>query len=170
MRTGNRMAGMEGVEPPLTEPESAVLPLDDIPIDAGAPQRKQVLYGMPPARASPNLREFCGSWTDHGEIRRAIPCERSRYDINLRQKEGKRPDQLVNNSLFWSFPLLLFRDSSGSAFYSSIRRLAMRFTRAGEWDTNTNPIPSSARISSSTPQSSAWVTASSIAVDSSQMR
>ena len=25
------MAGMEGVEPPLTEPESAVLPLDDIP-------------------------------------------------------------------------------------------------------------------------------------------
>ena len=27
-----RMAGMEGVEPPLTEPESAVLPLDDIPL------------------------------------------------------------------------------------------------------------------------------------------
>ena len=26
------MAGMEGVEPPLTEPESAVLPLDDIPM------------------------------------------------------------------------------------------------------------------------------------------
>ena len=26
------MAGMEGVEPPLTEPESAVLPLDDIPV------------------------------------------------------------------------------------------------------------------------------------------
>ena len=26
------MAGMEGVEPPLTEPESAVLPLDDIPL------------------------------------------------------------------------------------------------------------------------------------------
>ena len=25
------MAGMEGVEPPLTEPESAVLPLDDTP-------------------------------------------------------------------------------------------------------------------------------------------
>lgn len=25
------LAGMEGVEPPLTEPESAVLPLDDIP-------------------------------------------------------------------------------------------------------------------------------------------
>ena len=26
-----QLAGMEGVEPPLTEPESAVLPLDDIP-------------------------------------------------------------------------------------------------------------------------------------------
>ncbi len=26
------MAGMEGVEPSLTEPESAVLPLDDIPV------------------------------------------------------------------------------------------------------------------------------------------
>ena len=66
MRTGNRMAGMEGVEPPLTEPESAVLPLDDIPIDAGASQRKQVLYGMLPACASPNFQEFCGLWMDHG--------------------------------------------------------------------------------------------------------
>ena len=28
------LAGMEGVEPPLTEPESAVLPLDDIPMGA----------------------------------------------------------------------------------------------------------------------------------------
>lgn len=26
------MAGMEGIEPSLTEPESAVLPLDDIPM------------------------------------------------------------------------------------------------------------------------------------------
>ena len=26
------LAGMEGVEPSLTEPESAVLPLDDIPV------------------------------------------------------------------------------------------------------------------------------------------
>ena len=31
-KTQHTMAGMEGVEPPLTEPESAVLPLDDIPI------------------------------------------------------------------------------------------------------------------------------------------
>ena len=30
-KTKHTMAGMEGVEPPLTEPESAVLPLDDIP-------------------------------------------------------------------------------------------------------------------------------------------
>lgn len=30
-KTQHTMAGMEGVEPPLTEPESAVLPLDDIP-------------------------------------------------------------------------------------------------------------------------------------------
>ena len=28
------LAGIEGVEPPLTEPESAVLPLDDIPMNA----------------------------------------------------------------------------------------------------------------------------------------
>ena len=31
-KTQHTMAGMEGVEPPLTEPESAVLPLDDIPM------------------------------------------------------------------------------------------------------------------------------------------
>ena len=29
--TGGKMAGMEGVEPSHTDPESAVLPLDDIP-------------------------------------------------------------------------------------------------------------------------------------------
>ena len=32
MWAGRKMAGMEGFEPPLTEPESVVLPLDDIPI------------------------------------------------------------------------------------------------------------------------------------------
>lgn len=58
MRADNQMAGMEGVEPPLTEPESAVLPLDDIPFDAGAPQRKHVLYGMLSACASPNFKEI----------------------------------------------------------------------------------------------------------------
>ena len=30
------MAGMERIELPLTEPESAVLPLDDIPMNHGA--------------------------------------------------------------------------------------------------------------------------------------
>ena len=43
------MAGMEGVEPPLTEPESAVLPLDDIPMTASlrsaVPLRKKEIYG-----------------------------------------------------------------------------------------------------------------------------
>ncbi len=31
------LAGMEGVEPPLTEPESAVLPLDDTPVTSAEP-------------------------------------------------------------------------------------------------------------------------------------
>jgi hypothetical protein len=36
------MAGMEGVEPSLTEPESAVLPLDDIPMRSD--RRSEALY------------------------------------------------------------------------------------------------------------------------------
>jgi hypothetical protein len=32
--TGGNLAGMQGFEPRLMDPESMVLPLDDIPIDA----------------------------------------------------------------------------------------------------------------------------------------
>lgn len=53
------MAGMEGVEPPLTEPESAVLPLDDIPMTASlrsaVPLRKKEIYGKSGRDASPIL-------------------------------------------------------------------------------------------------------------------
>ena len=38
------LAGMEGVEPSLTEPESAVLPLDDIPVLASALAEDAELY------------------------------------------------------------------------------------------------------------------------------
>ena len=55
-------AGMEGVEPPLTEPESAVLPLDDIPITASlrsaVPLRKKEIYGKSGRDASPNFDFF----------------------------------------------------------------------------------------------------------------
>lgn len=56
------MAGMEGVEPPLTEPESAVLPLDDIPMTAllrsAVPLRKKEIYGKSRRDASPNFDFF----------------------------------------------------------------------------------------------------------------
>lgn len=56
------MAGMEGVEPPLTEPESAVLPLDDIPMTASlrsaVPLRKKEIYGKSRRDASPNFDFF----------------------------------------------------------------------------------------------------------------
>ena len=56
------MAGMEGVEPPLTEPESAVLPLDDIPMTASlrsaVPLRKKEIYGKSRCDASPNFDFF----------------------------------------------------------------------------------------------------------------
>ena len=50
-----RMAGMEGVEPPLTEPESAVLPLDDIPMMHPLRGRcrfaqESILRDLPPKR------------------------------------------------------------------------------------------------------------------------
>ena len=55
-------AGMEGVEPPLTEPESAVLPLDDIPMTASlrsaVPLRKKEIYGKSGRDASPNFDFF----------------------------------------------------------------------------------------------------------------
>ena len=59
------MAGMEGVEPPLTEPESAVLPLDDIPMSIRArvaALRKKVYYGTKTLRASPNSKFFETDW------------------------------------------------------------------------------------------------------------
>ena len=56
------MAGMEGVEPPLTEPESAVLPLDDIPMTASlrsaVPLRKKEIYGKFYGDASPIFNFF----------------------------------------------------------------------------------------------------------------
>ena len=56
------MAGMEGVEPPLTEPESAVLPLDDIPMTvllrSAVPLRKKEIYGKFHGDASPNFDFF----------------------------------------------------------------------------------------------------------------
>lgn len=56
------MAGMEGVEPPLTEPESAVLPLDDIPMTASlrsaVPLRKKEIYGKFHGDASPIFNFF----------------------------------------------------------------------------------------------------------------
>ena len=63
------MAGMEGVEPPLTEPESAVLPLDDIPVAALAASTacKQIYYGTAPPSARGEFRRIlyhtpCGSF------------------------------------------------------------------------------------------------------------
>lgn len=64
------MAGMEGVEPPLTEPESAVLPLDDIPMTASlrsaVPLRKKEIYGKFYGDASPifNFFENRPIWPD----------------------------------------------------------------------------------------------------------
>ena len=56
------MAGMEGVEPPLTDPESAVLPLDDIPMTASlrsaVPLRKKEIYGKFHGDASPIFNFF----------------------------------------------------------------------------------------------------------------
>ena len=56
------MAGMEGVEPPVTEPESAVLPLDDIPMTASlrsaVPLRKKEIYGKHRDDASLNFDFF----------------------------------------------------------------------------------------------------------------
>ena len=56
------LAGIEGVEPPLTEPESAVLPLDDIPMTASlrsaVPLRKKEIYGKSRRDASPNFDFF----------------------------------------------------------------------------------------------------------------
>ena len=54
------MAGMEGVEPPLTEPESAVLPLDDIPVAvlAASTACKQIYYGTAPPSARGEFRRI----------------------------------------------------------------------------------------------------------------
>ena len=50
------MAGMEGVEPPLTEPESAVLPLDDIPVASrGNPRATKYIT----AACSHTQEDFC---------------------------------------------------------------------------------------------------------------
>ena len=50
------MAGMEGVEPPLTEPESAVLPLDDIPVASrGKPRATKYIT----AACSHAQEDFC---------------------------------------------------------------------------------------------------------------
>ncbi len=53
---------MEGVEPPLTEPESAVLPLDDIPMTASlrsaVPLRKKEIYVKFYGDASPIFNFF----------------------------------------------------------------------------------------------------------------
>ena len=52
------VAGTEGIEPPLTEPESVVLPLDDVPMEHPAAllpwlRRKKVLYGKREQQARP---------------------------------------------------------------------------------------------------------------------
>lgn len=56
------MAGVEGVEPSHTEPESAVLPLDDIPMTASlrsaVPLRKKEIYGKHRDDASLNFDFF----------------------------------------------------------------------------------------------------------------
>ena len=53
------MAGMEGVEPPLTEPESAVLPLDDIPVASrGNPRADRYTTAQCPEVQGVNFGEF----------------------------------------------------------------------------------------------------------------
>ena len=58
-------AGMEGVEPPLTEPESAVLPLDDIPMkhlpNNCKPLRKKEIYGKSMRYARGNFEKFANA-------------------------------------------------------------------------------------------------------------
>ena len=41
------MAGVEGVEPSHTAPETAVLPLDDTPVICALLRRELVYYGLP---------------------------------------------------------------------------------------------------------------------------
>ena len=57
-----KMAGVEGVEPSHTVPETAVLPLDDIPMTASlrsaVPLRKKEIYGKYRRDASPNFDFF----------------------------------------------------------------------------------------------------------------
>ena len=57
-----KMAGVEGVEPSHTVPETAVLPLDDIPMTASlrsaVPLRKKEIYGKTRRDASPNFNFF----------------------------------------------------------------------------------------------------------------
>ena len=57
-----KMAGVEGVEPSHTAPETAVLPLDDIPMTASlrsaVPLRKKEIYGKSRHDASPNFDFF----------------------------------------------------------------------------------------------------------------
>ena len=57
-----KMAGVEGVEPSHTAPETAVLPLDDIPMTASlrsaVPLRKKEIYGKFYGDASPIFNFF----------------------------------------------------------------------------------------------------------------
>lgn len=54
--------------------------------------------------------------------------------------------------------------------YSLTTRVATRFTSAGECETTTNPKPRESASAISARHSRAWVSASSMAVDSSAMR
>ena len=57
-----KKAGVEGGEPSHTAPETAVLPLDDIPMTASlrsaVPLRKKEIYGKSRRDASPNYVFF----------------------------------------------------------------------------------------------------------------
>jgi hypothetical protein len=56
------MAGPEGVEPPLTEPESAVLPLDEGPMNQHFLQREKIRYMRLKEFASTNWEEIVHRW------------------------------------------------------------------------------------------------------------
>ena len=75
-----QMAGMEGVEPPLTEPESAVLPLDDIPkmhrCAPTRPSRKKEIYGIFQKCARHFLKNFRSAPAHLSASRRGESCNK----------------------------------------------------------------------------------------------
>ena len=184
---------MEGVEPPLTEPESAVLPLDDIPmvhprsrcrfaqesilrhpirlckhffekvcrtpnglgIDAsGTARRLSRCAGRPRSGRVPLPRP-----QEHHPVREAAPAMAG---------IAVRPVPAPPGAQGGSAPTR--RTQARGDRGRTTSRVATCATSAGSCETTTSPIPRSPAISSIARHTWACVSASSMALISSQMR